>query len=100
MEGWHRLQTPPAPPCRIGKLCAALQVAGLQALVEWQEPQALPVKPLWLAGLVWQPAQAVGVPLNTPPTWHFEQRAPLWAPVSLNAVREWSKEAGFQARVE
>ena len=32
--------------------------------------------------VAWQPAQALGVPLNTPLTWHDSHGVLRWAPVS------------------
>ena len=93
VEGWHREQTPPAPPWDIGKLWGALNAAGVQARVEWQDAQPLLNPAVWEAGLAWHDTQVVGVPLKTPPTWHCAQATLAWAPVSGNADFEWSTVA-------
>jgi hypothetical protein len=49
--------------------------------------------------LVWQAEQAVGVPLSTPPLWHFWQVVLRCAPVSGKAVLLWLNVAGSQALV-
>ena len=64
--------------------------------MEQAPPNAAP----WEAGFVWQDAQSVGVPLNTPPTWHLAHAIPIWAPVSGNRDREWSNRAPAHEVVE
>ena len=43
------------------------------------------------AGLAWQAAHVLGVPLNLPPAWQLWQDTLRWAPVNGNDDRAWSK---------
>lgn len=98
-DGWHFAQDPAAPPWVMGNVCGPLYEPGLQAVVEWQDAQP----PLRMvpceAGLAWQAAHVVGVPLYLPPAWQLWQDTLRWAPVNGNDDLAWSNVQALQVVV-
>jgi hypothetical protein len=75
-----------------------LNVQADQVVVLWQAAQLEP-KALLLcdAGLAWQAAHVLGVPVNRPPGWQLAQDTLVCDPVSVNDAVLWSNDAGAQA---
>lgn len=70
---WHLAQVRlVCAPVRANPVEVWLNVAGVQARVEWQVAQFDPNADVCEAGLAWHDAHAVGVPAKVPGVvWHF-----------------------------
>jgi hypothetical protein len=85
---------------------AWLNVAGVQAMVVWQDLHSVGNPPATCAGFVvfwksvwWQSKQIVDVPVKRLFTWHCMHGTAAWAPVSGKADVAWLNVAGVQAVV-